>query len=57
MAPDIFAMSWTSTVVDPGDLPFVPAGVEHRFEDFTDDLAAGVVCYGQDGGERAGEER
>lgn len=35
----------------PGDLLFVPAGVEHRFEDFTDDLAVWVVFYGPDGGE------
>ena len=38
----------------PGDLLFVAAGVEHRFEDFTDDLAVWVVFYGPDGGERAG---
>ena len=30
---------------------FVPAGVEHRFEDFTDDLAVWVVFYGPEGGE------
>src|SRR4051794_30051689 len=30
----------------PGDLLFVPAGVEHRFEDFADDLAVWVVFYG-----------
>src|SRR5262245_39925670 len=35
----------------PGDLLFVPAGVEHRFEDFSDDLAVWVVFYGPDGGE------
>ena len=35
----------------PGDLLFVPAGVEHRFEDFTDDLAVWVVFYGPEGGE------
>ena len=45
----------------PGDLLFVAAGVEHRFEDFTDDLAVWVVFYGPEGGERvradvAGEE-
>ena len=40
----------------PGDLLFVPAGVEHRFEDFGDDLAAWVVFYGPDGGEREGEK-
>jgi mannose-6-phosphate isomerase-like protein (cupin superfamily) len=37
----------------PGDLFFVPAGVEHRFEEFTDDLAVWVIFYGPDGGESA----
>ena len=37
----------------PGDLLFVPAGVEHRFEEFTDDLSAWVLFYGPDGGEPA----
>jgi mannose-6-phosphate isomerase-like protein (cupin superfamily) len=36
----------------PGDLLFVPAGVTHRFEEFTDDLAVWVVFYGPEGGER-----
>src|SRR5215211_7333559 len=35
----------------PGDVLFVPAGAEHRFEDFTDDLAVWVVFYGPEGGE------
>jgi mannose-6-phosphate isomerase-like protein (cupin superfamily) len=35
----------------PGDVLFVPAGVEHRFETFTDDLAVWVVFYGPEGGE------
>jgi mannose-6-phosphate isomerase-like protein (cupin superfamily) len=35
----------------PGDLLFVPAGVVHRFEDFTDDLALWVIFYGPEGGE------
>jgi len=35
----------------PGDLVFVPAGVVHRFEDFTDDLAVWVIFYGPEGGE------
>jgi mannose-6-phosphate isomerase-like protein (cupin superfamily) len=35
----------------PGDALFVPAGVEHRFEDFSDDLAIWVVFYGAVGGE------
>ncbi len=35
----------------PGDLLFVPAGVVHRFEDFTRDLVVWVIFYGPDGGE------
>jgi mannose-6-phosphate isomerase-like protein (cupin superfamily) len=35
----------------PGDLLFLPAQVEHRFENFTDDLAVWVVFYGPEGGE------
>lgn len=34
-----------------GDVLFVPAGVVHRFEDFTDDLAVWVLFYGPAGGE------
>ena len=36
----------------PGDVFFVPAGVEHRFKDFSDDLAAWVFFYGPKGGEK-----
>src|SRR5262245_22095583 len=35
-----------------GDLIFVPAGIEHRFEDFTDDFAVWVIFYGPEGGEK-----
>ena len=35
----------------PGDFLFVPAGVVHRFEDFTDDLGVWVLFYGPQGGE------
>jgi mannose-6-phosphate isomerase-like protein (cupin superfamily) len=38
---------------EAGDLLFVPAGIVHRFEEFTDDLAVWVVFYGPDGGEAA----
>lgn len=31
---------------------FVPAGVEHRFEEFTQDFAVWVIFYGPEGGER-----
>ncbi len=37
----------------PGDVLFVPAGVEHRFERFTDDLVVWVIFYGPEGGEAA----
>ena len=36
----------------PGDFLFVPAGVAHRFEDFTDDVVVWVLFYGPEGGER-----
>jgi mannose-6-phosphate isomerase-like protein (cupin superfamily) len=36
-----------------GDLLFVPAGVEHRFLQFTDDLSVWVVFYGPEGGDAA----
>lgn len=35
----------------PGTCFFVPAGVEHRFEEFTDDFATWVVFWGPEGGE------
>jgi mannose-6-phosphate isomerase-like protein (cupin superfamily) len=37
----------------PGDVLFVPAGVDHRFEEFTDDLVVWVFFYGPEGGEAA----
>jgi mannose-6-phosphate isomerase-like protein (cupin superfamily) len=35
----------------PADALFVPAGMTHRFEDFTNDLAIWVMFYGPLGGE------
>lgn len=35
----------------PGDALFVPAGVEHRFIDFTEDFGSWVIFYGPQGGE------
>lgn len=32
---------------EAGDLMFVAAGIEHRFEDFSDDLEVWVVFYGR----------
>jgi mannose-6-phosphate isomerase-like protein (cupin superfamily) len=37
----------------PGDVFFVPAGVEHRFENFTAEFSTWVVLWGQQGGEKA----
>ena len=37
----------------PGDVIFVPAHREHRFESMSDDFAAWVFFYGPEGGERA----
>lgn len=37
----------------PGDVLFVPAGAEHRFQEFTEDFGAWVVFYGPVGGETA----
>lgn len=36
-----------------GDFIFVPAGVVHRFEDFSEDFAVWVLFYGPQGGEDA----
>jgi len=36
-----------------GDVLFVAAGVEHRFEEFSEDFAAWVFFYGPEGGESA----
>lgn len=34
-----------------GDFLFVPAGIEHRFENFTDNFSTWVLFYGPVGGE------
>ena len=38
----------------PHDVLFVPAGIVHRFEEFTDDFQAWVFFYGPEGGESDG---
>jgi len=38
---------------ESGDLLFVAAGIEHHYEDFTEDLALWRVFYGPPGGEVA----
>lgn len=41
----------TKSTVAPGDFFFVPAGVAHRFENFTEDFSTWVLFYGPEGGE------
>ena len=36
----------------PGDVLFVPAGMTHRFEEFSADVALWVIFYGPVGGEQ-----
>lgn len=36
-----------------GDILFVPAAMEHRFMNFTNDFATWVIFYGPDGGEKS----
>lgn len=49
-----FALGEQRLPCEKGDAFFVGAGVRHRFEDFSDDLAVWVVFYGPEGGEHAG---
>ncbi len=41
---------------EPGDAFFVPAGAEHRFENFSSDFSTWVVFWGPKGGESANDE-
>jgi mannose-6-phosphate isomerase-like protein (cupin superfamily) len=36
---------------EKGEVLFVPAGIKHRFENFTDDFSTWVIFYGPEGGE------
>ena len=47
-----FAGAGSRTKFQAGDVLFVAAHVEHRFENFSDDLAVWVFFYGPEGGER-----
>lgn len=46
-----FSCDGERTPFGPGTLLFVPAGIAHRFEDFTDDFSTWVLFYGPQGGE------
>jgi mannose-6-phosphate isomerase-like protein (cupin superfamily) len=41
----------TRLCIGPGDFLFVPANVEHHFENFTEDLVIWAIFYGPEGGE------
>jgi mannose-6-phosphate isomerase-like protein (cupin superfamily) len=41
-----FACAGERKSFEPGDALFVPGGVAHRFEDFSDDFAAWVIFFG-----------
>jgi mannose-6-phosphate isomerase-like protein (cupin superfamily) len=49
-----FVYGVTRSPFAAGDLLFVPAGIKHKFEDFTDDLVVWVAFYGPEGGEVKG---
>ncbi len=40
---------------EPGEVLFVPAGVTHRFENFSEDFSTWVLFFGPHGGERRDE--
>lgn len=41
------------TPFEAGEVLFAPAGVVHRFENFSDDFATWVFFYGPEGGEKS----
>ncbi len=45
-----FRCAETRVAFTAGDLLFVPAGMEHRFEDFGDELVVWAVFFGPQGG-------
>ena len=48
---DFFVNDGVRTAFSAGDFLFVPAGIEHRFENFTEDFSTWVIFYGPEGGE------
>ncbi len=48
-----FSRDGEQVSVAKGDVLFVPAGMEHRFGNFSNDFATWVIFYGPEGGERA----
>ncbi len=52
-----FVCGSTRRAFAPGELLFVPAGMTHRFESFSDDLTVWVIFYGPGGGEMVESDR
>jgi len=50
-----FLLDGESRSFEAGEMLFVPAGAEHRFEAFGEDFAAWVFFYGPEGGEGGSE--
>jgi mannose-6-phosphate isomerase-like protein (cupin superfamily) len=46
-----FVCAGTRKACGPHDVLFAAAGIEHRFENFSDDFAVWVFFYGPEGGE------
>ncbi len=46
-----FYLAGKKTTCKSGDFLFVPAGADHRFENFSPDFATWVIFYGPEGGE------
>ena len=47
----IFLCAGERRPFETGEVLFVPAGAEHRFEEMSDDFGAWVIFYGPPGGE------
>ena len=47
----MFVNGDTRLPFETGEVLFVAAGVEHRFEDFSEDFSTWVIFYGPEGGE------
>jgi mannose-6-phosphate isomerase-like protein (cupin superfamily) len=47
-----FQLDGNRSTFQQGDIIFVPAGADHRFENFTDDFATWAIFYGPEGGEK-----
>ncbi len=49
----VFYRAGETVNCNKGDILFVPALMEHRFANFSEDFATWVIFYGEDGGKKA----